>query len=289
MKKISFCFLLFLCSAKFFGQLENELNRELIKTNKISARHTYEYNLKTSDSVLKNITLYDFKGYILQELLYNENGEVVYKYVTEKTEDNLTRTMVAYDQDGQLRSTTINKYDENGNQISYHQVSPTGDILNQQKRTYNDRGQNIELFNKDRNSNIFFKATEYYYREDGQYLKDVSFNPQGKITAINEYEYDVNGNRIALYQALDNKKELVSTSEYNSKNQKIKHNRREINFITRDGRVNFGEGMNMTTYSYDREGNLIEEVEYKKNEMKKLTRYFYKKHRVYPKFCVFEK
>jgi|GEM_PF-3716730 len=278
MKKISFCFLLFLCSAKFFGQLENELNRELIKTNKISARHTYEYNLKTSDSVLKNITLYDFKGYILQELLYNENGEVVYKYVTEKTEDNLTRTMVAYDQDGQLRSTTINKYDENGNQISYHQVSPTGDILNQQKRTYNDRGQNIELFNKDRNSNIFFKATEYYYREDGQYLKDVSFNPQGKITAINEYEYDVNGNRIALYQALDNKKELVSTSEYNSKNQKIKHNRREINFITRDGRVNFGEGMNMTTYSYDREGNLIEEVEYKKNEMKKLTRYFYKKH-----------
>ena len=278
MKKISFCFLLFLCSAKFFGQLENELNRELIKTNKISARHTYEYNLKTSDSVLKNITLYDFKGYILQELLYNENGEVVYKYVTEKTEDNLTRTMVAYDQDGQLRSTTINKYDENGNQISYHQVSPKGDILNQQKRTYNDRGQNIELFNKDRNSNIFFKATEYYYREDGQYLKDVSFNPQGKITAINEYEYDVNGNRIALYQALDNKKELVSTSEYNSKNQKIKHNRREINFITRDGRVNFGEGMNMTTYSYDREGNLIEEVEYKKNEMKKLTRYFYKKH-----------
>lgn len=278
MKKISFCFLLFLCSAKFFGQLENELNRELIKTNKISARHTYEYNLKTSDSVLKNITLYDFKGYILQELLYNENGEVVYKYVTEKTEDNLTRTMVAYDQDGQLRSTTINKYDENGNQISYHQVSPTGHILNQQKRTYNDRGQNIELFNKDRNSNIFFKATEYYYREDGQYLKDVSFNPQGKITAINEYEYDVNGNRIALYQALDNRKELVSTSEYNSKNQKIKHNRREINFITRDGRVNFGEGMNMTTYSYDREGNLIEEVEYKKNEMKKLTRYFYKKH-----------
>lgn len=278
MKKFSFCFLLFLCSASIFGQLENELNRELIKANKISERHTYEYNLKTSDSLLKDITVYDSKGYILQELLYNKNGEVVYKYVTEKNEDNLTRIVGAYNQEGQLSSTTIRKYDEIGNQLSYYQVSPTGAILNQQKRTYNDRGQNIEHYKKVRNSNVFFKATELYYREDGQYLKEISFNPQGKITVINEYEYDENGNRIALYQILDNRKELVSTSEYNSKNQKIKHNRRKINFITRDGRVNFGDGMDTTTYRYDKEGNLIEEVEYKENEMKKLTRYFYKKH-----------
>lgn len=278
MKKFSFCFLLFLCSASIFGQLENELNRDLIKATKISERHTYEYNLKASDSLLKKLTTYDSEGYISQELLYNENGEVIYKYVTEKTEDNLTHTVGAYNQDGELSSTTIRKYDENGNQISYSQVSSTGAILNQQKRTYNDRGQNIELYNKDRNSNVFFKATEYYYREDGQYLKEISFNPQGKITAINEYEYDVNGNRIALYQILDNKKELVSTSEYNSKNQKIKDNRRKINFITRDGKVSFGDGMDTTTYRYDKEGNLIEEVEYEENRIKKTTRYFYKKH-----------
>lgn len=277
MKKISICFLLLLCSISIFGQLENELNRELIKTNQISEKHTYEYNLKTGDSILKNITIYDMKGYILMDLRYNENGEVVYKYVTEKTDDSLIRAVGAYDQDGQLRSTTIRNFDEKGNQISYKQVSSTGEILNHQKRTYNDLGQNIELYDKDRNSNRFFKSTEYYYLEDGQYLKDISFNPQSKITAINEYEYDENGNRIALYQIVDKRKELVSTSEYNSKNQKIKQHRRKINFITRDGRVTFGDGMNTTNYRYDNEGNLKEEAEYEKKELKKLTKYFYKK------------
>jgi len=277
MKKFSTCFLLLFCSISIFGQLENEMNRELIKTNQISEKHTYEYDLKTGDSLLKSKTVYDLEGYILKDLRYNENGEVVYKYVTEKTEDSLTRAVGAYDKDGQLRSTTIRKYDEKGNQISFNQVTPTGDILNPQKRKYNDFGQNIELYNKDRNSNKFFKATEYYYREDGQYQKEISFNPQGKITAINEYEYDENGNRTALYQIVDNIKELVSTSEYNGKNQKIKQHRRIINYITRDGRVNFGDGMNTTTFRYDNEGNLIEEAEYEKKELKKLTRYFYKK------------
>jgi hypothetical protein len=277
MKKFSICFLFFLCSISIFGQLENELYRELIKTNQISEKHSYEYDLKTGDSLLKSITIYDLKGYILKDLRYNENGEVGYKYITEKTEDSLIRAVSAYNQNGQLTSTSIREYDEKGNQINTKQVSPTGDILIHQKRTYNDLGQDIELYNKDRNSNKFFKATEYYYREDGQYLKYISFNPQGKITAINEYEYDENGNRIAMYQIVDKRKELVSTSEYNGKNQKIKQHRRTINSITRDGRVTFGDGMKTTTFRYDKEGNLIEEAEYEKKELKKLTRYFYKK------------
>jgi hypothetical protein len=277
MKKFSICFLLLFCSISFFGQLENELYRELIKTNRISEKHTYEYDLKTGDSILKNITIFDLKGYILKYLIYNEKGEQEFKYLTEKTEDSLIRAVGAYDQNGQLRSTTIRNYDEKGNQISYKQVTPTGDILNPQQRTYNDIGQNIELYNKDRNSNRFFKSTEYYYREDGQYQKEISFNAQGKITAINEYEYDENGNRTALYQIVDKIKELVSTSEYNDKNQKIKQHRRTINFITRDGRVNFGDGVKTTIFSYDKEGNLIEEAEYEKKELKKLTKYFYKK------------
>jgi hypothetical protein len=277
MKKFSFCFLLFICSISIFGQLENELSRELIKTNQICEKHTYEYNLKTGDSLLKSITIYDLKGYILKDKRYNEKGELVFKFLTEPTEDTLIRAVGAYNQNGQLRSTTIRNYDEKGNQISYKQMSPTGEVLNHQKRTYNDLGQDIVLYNKDKNSNRFIKSTEYYYREDGQYQKEISFNPQGKITAINEYEYDENGNRIALYQIVDNRKELVSTYEYNSKNQKIKHHRRTINSITRDGIVTFGDGMNTTTFRYDKEGNLMEEAEYEKKELKKLTKYFYKK------------
>lgn len=270
---MSFFFLIY--SLNLLGQMDADLTKERIKANNIKEQHTYNFNVQTGDSLLTNIILYDDNGNLLEDKHYNEKGDVVFKYVAEYNADNLLHKLIGYNQNGVVQSTTIREYDEQGNRIISYQVTPTGDTLNTQKRIYNDLGQYIEVYNKDRSSNKFFKATEFYYREDGQYKKFISFNPQGKITAIDEYEYDENGNRIALYQIVDNRKELVSTSEYNDKNQRIKQHRRNIDFMTRDGRLIFGEGNKSTAYVYNQEGNISEERVYENDELIELTRYYY--------------
>lgn len=272
---MSFFFLVY--SLNLLGQMDADLTKERIKANKINEQHTYNFDVQTGDSLLTNIIVYDVSGNLLEDKRYNEKGDVVFKYVAEYIADSLVRKLIGYDQNGAVRSTTIWDYDEQGNRVDYKQVSPTGDILVHQKRKYNDSGQDIEVLNKERNSDRFFKAHENQYRADGKLLKTISFNPNGRITGTNIYEYDDNGNRIALYREVGRDRELVSTSKYNDKNQRIEHNQRTLRGMGRDGRLIFGEGSKSTIYVYDHEGNITQERVYENDELKELTKHYYEK------------
>ena len=272
---MSFFFLVY--SLNLLAQTDADLTQERIKANNIKEQHTYNFNVQTGDSLLTNIIVYDVNGNLLEDKRYNEKGDVAYEYVAEYNANSLLYKLIGYDQNGAVQSTTIREYDEQGNQVDYKQVSPTGDILVHQKRKYNDHGQDIEVLNKERNSDKFFKAHENQYRDDGKLLKTISFNPNGRITGTDVYEYDDNGNRIALYRVVDRDRDLVSTSKYNDKNQRIEHNRRTLQGMGRDGRLIFGEGSKASIYVYDQEGNITEERVYEKDKLIELTRYYYMK------------
>jgi len=272
---MSFFFLV--CSLNLFGQMDADINKERIKANNIKEQHTYIFNLQTGDSLLTNIIVYDVNGNFLKDKRYNEKGVVVFKFVAEYNTDSLLHKLIVYDQNGVVQSTTIWEYDEQGNQVDYKQVSPTEGILVHQKRKYNDRGQDIEVLNIERNSDKFFKAQENQYRTDGKLLKTISFNPNGRITVTDLYEYDNNGNEIAIYEVVGRERDLVSTSKYNDKNQRIEQNLRTILGMGWDGKLIFGEGSKATIYVYDKEGNITEERVYEKDELKELTKYYYEK------------
>lgn len=93
---------------------------------------------------------------------------------------------------------TINKlvsiYDDRRNQIESYQIL-NGDTINCQKREYNELNLNTKLFNKEKNSQIYYLNYEWVYDEKGNYIESKSYNKKNQLTGFNKYEntYGKNG------------------------------------------------------------------------------------------------
>jgi len=270
MKKLLIITLLF--TSFLNAQNENKKKKDLIIKNNIKEILTFEYNEK-GDSIQTGIDVYDINGSHIEDLRLKSN-KVTFKYLIEHNEKNLMTKQTGHKENGEISSILLYEYDDNGNQITYKQVRENGEILGHQKRTYNDKNQNIELYNLDKKTNEFYLSYKFYYNDIDLYNSTESFNSNGKLISSSDYVYE-DGNLIKL-TSITNGKKYKTSHKYDSKGRLIEkkyHRKRNVLFNGKKIILKQWE----EKFEYDNEDNLISKISSGNRINFKIEKYFYKK------------
>ena len=254
------------------AQNENQKKKELIIKNNISEILTYQYN-QNGDSIQTGIDIYDKKGNHIEDLRL-KRGKVVFKYLIEYNEKNLMTKQTGYKKNGEISSILLYDYDDNGNQTSYKQVKENGEILGHQKRKYNSKNQNTELYNFNKKNNDFYLSSKYFYNNENQYDYTESYNSTGKLINKSKYEYE-DGNLIKLISK--SKKKYKTSYEYDQKSRLIKKNRNRKRTVILNGKKIILKKWN-EKFEYHFEDNIISKISSGNGINFIIEKYFYKKH-----------
>lgn len=256
------------------AQNDNEKKRDLLAKNNIHEILTYEYNDK-GDSTQIGRDIYDKNGNLLEDLRL-ENGKVAFKYLIEYNEKNLMTKQTGYKENGDVYSILLYEYDDNGNQITYKQVKEDGDILNHQKRIYNSRNENIELYNLVKEKNEFVLSFKFIYNALGLYQSIQRFNSKEQLVSYSDYEYkDGNLTKIASQNSKEKYKILFYYDDW-GRNIEKKYNRKK-EFTVNGNTITVNQWKER--FEYDVENNLISKVTSGNGLDLKIEKYFYIKHK----------
>lgn len=152
----------------------------------------------------------------------------------EKTSD-LYDEKYSYDADGNLigsieyiSNTLTYEYDANGNMIkgdnAAYEYDTNGNMVTKRYKDYLDRDA----------------KTIYEYDADGNMVKEVQYSGDGSVSQENNYAYDVNGNRIKMWNDFSN-----ATYEYDANGNMVKETWADYYA---------GAWTGTTTYEYDEKG-----------------------------------
>ncbi|MCK8481471.1 hypothetical protein [Psychroserpens algicola] len=100
-------------------------------------------------------------------------------------------------------------YDDAGNRTNYYQIRK-GDTLNDQKRTYDKNGNNLELFNK--KNGKYYLSFEAEYNDDNKVIHRNWYNANKALVKIEQFEY-INDGKTKLYYKTDKKGKLNLVTE----------------------------------------------------------------------------
>ncbi|WP_412984750.1 hypothetical protein [Pontimicrobium sp. IMCC45349] len=123
-------------------------------------------------------------------------------------------------------------YDDNGNRTNYFQIRK-GDTLNDQKRTYDKKGNNLELYNK-KNGKYYlsFKAS---YNDKNKITSRHWYNLSKQLIRVEEYKYSKDG-KVTEYYRTDKNGNL----SLNSKTTEIETNKHRIDYFKEAKGINYG-------------------------------------------------
>ncbi len=265
--------ILLIISINANSQNKNQKKKDLIIKNQISEILTYQYDEK-GDSIQTGIDIYDIKGNHIKDLRI-EGTKVVFKYLIEYNEKNLMTKQTGYKENGDVYSILLYEYDENGNQISYKQVRENGEILGHQKRKYNNKNQNTELYSFNKENNEFYLSYKYFYKDNGLYKSTESYNSKGKFISSSKFEY--NNENLVLLTSRFNGKKYKNSYKYDSKGRLIveKYHRKK-NVLLNGKKIVLKQWEE--TFKYDSENNMISKISSGNGLNFKVEKYFYKKH-----------
>ena len=166
-------------------------------------------------------------------------------------------------------------YDSLGNLISYKQLNPKGELVVHQKRTYNNKNQNLELYNLNKKTGLYYLSAQYQYNEKGLYTSIKNYNAAGNL--IHESKYAYNKGKLATLTSIREGKENKTTYKYNNEGR--------VSVVTHDAKryINLNGKKRVLKqweehFSYDAEGNLLRKITKNNNAIFATEKYFYEKH-----------
>ncbi|MVM36135.1 hypothetical protein GO755_39350 [Spirosoma sp. HMF4905] len=252
-----------------------ELERLTRKKNHIKEGFIYDYDIVTNDSSLVSHNFYDSTGNMTKRKNYNPNGKHSYDGIFTYNDKGLKIQETGYDENGDLMQVFVYTYDNDGNQTDYQQLSPNRKILVHQKRVFNSKRQQTELYNKLYNEDKFHLAATYSYNAEGNQIGSTTYTKNGDTGDLSEYTYDSYGNLTAIYHTGNQGKILVRTDHYDDKQQLIESKFYQRNKYYTDGQLALAPTDRRTVFKYDIDGNKIEELEWNKTVLVKRTRYYF--------------
>lgn len=227
MKNISILFLI-LSSASFSQSPEKEAYyiKRIIATEFENGdtvnHHVTSTYLDSSKNIIKDEN--SIENAISGDPKYNRKikGNDITVKVSETPQKLVTAEI---DSEGDTLHKLIRLYDENGNEVQYFQIRGS-DTVSAQKRTYDDRGNNINLYTKYKDRNKYYLSFTHkydkhdnlkeskYYNGKRNLVRHLKFKYKNtkhkKITKTSRYVY---GKGFVKY-SLTIKEENVSTTYY---------------------------------------------------------------------------
>jgi len=179
----------------------------------ITFGYSQDYPPKTKHVKTINVTVYKKKDTVQHKKLYTYYDED-WNMLTNTNNissalDEGTKRVTIVDTDREFKQAVVNAdkdtvdyivylYDENKNRTHYYQIRK-GDTLNDQKRTYDKHGNNIQLFNK--KDGAYFLRYEAEFNEDNKQTFTRWYNPKGQLTKITEMQYSKDGKTKSYYKS----------------------------------------------------------------------------------------
>lgn len=222
--------------------------------------HKYGEN----DEYLYYDCVYDSNKKIATETHYYENGTsyFVSSYKYDANQNLISKT----DNWGDTGETTY-EYDLNGNLIKENHNSGT---INYESTYKYDLNNNV-IENTWKSGDVSYK---YFYDTNGNKIKDITYDINGSVSSKTQYKYDSNNNRIWSYWEYDTgTHEELYTYDFNGNLIKEKYVHTH-----EDGEVY--EHTYTYSYIYDSDGRIVEKTttDEDKNEISNVTKYTYDLH-----------
>ena len=191
-----------------------------------------QYGVYKDDSLFSyDVSIHDVLGNILEQTVYNTDGDMTLYYVWEYDEDGsylgynrtsyekiqngvpqekalthfdrdgVETSSKTYDAEGNLTSMT---YDDRGNRMEWTYNSDgqpetltvydaEGKLARRSESAYNSDGQTAKISRYDAAGNLT-GWRDYVYNSDGQTAKEIDYDADGTLTGWQEYIYDPDGN-----------------------------------------------------------------------------------------------
>lgn len=258
------------------AQDKYEKERLIRQKNRIGQEFIYEFSLASQDSSLTAHNFYDSIGNLIKRLQFDKAKQLQYTGIIEYNAKGLMSRENGYDASGKLFQIFAYGYDKDGHQTDYQQLEPDGTVLNHQRRDYNKRGENTKVYTKPANQSIFYLSGTFDYDSKSRLTKFIIYTSGGDEMMILETVYNSTNNQVSHLRVVNNEKELQSVDLYNDKDQLI-----ETSFYEKPDYVKGGYEKEKTTrvekYTYDQEGNKLEEMTWRNKNLIKRIGYRYKK------------
>ncbi len=119
----------------------------------------------------ENITKYDEKGNMLEEVRYGSSGKI------------------------RSKSTYIYKYNEKGNKVEEVRYGSNDDTKSKGTYKYDDKGNKVEEAVYTASGKLDSKRT-YKYDENENLVETLTYDASGKVTLKNSTKYDKKGNKV---------------------------------------------------------------------------------------------
>lgn len=190
----------------------------------IGLSYTYEYD--DNGYLTKRTELYasgavsywleyenDAEGRELKETLYDNDGMHIYRELEYDEAGNMIRKS-EFEEDGTAGAQWQNEYDAAGNMIKSTIVFSTGRVYSIMEYEYDEHGNVTRYASLDGDGNVIESYRyEYELREDGLPNVTKIYDSENTVQRTKESEYDENGNLIKE-TTFDNQNEIMMIVKY---------------------------------------------------------------------------
>ncbi|WP_077919341.1 hypothetical protein [Spirosoma sp. 209] len=254
-----------------------ELERLTRQKSHIRQVLTYGFDQATNDSSLVAHDFYDSLGNLVERRQYNFIGKLQYRGLLTYNDRGLCTQETGYKGDDSLLQFFIYTYDKEGNRTDYQQLSSDKKVLVHQKSIFNSKGQHIKLYDQSEERGDFYLSATFAYDSAGRSSIFTMYSVDGDTGGCYEYYYDDRDNLTETYQVMGDQKTLVYKNRYNEKKQLIEKQYYQRNQYITNGRPQTVPSDRRILFTYDAEGNIIDESTWNKATLVKRTRYYFVK------------
>lgn len=178
---------------------------ELVYVWGICGEPIKQYGVYKDDSLFSyDVSIHDVLGNILEQTVYNADGDMTLYYVWEYDEDGsylgYNRTSYEKIQNGVPQEKTLTHFDRDGVETSSKTYDAEGNLTSM---TYDDRGNRMEwTYNSDGQQETLTvydaegklaRRSEFAYNSDGQTAKISRYDAAGNLTGWRDFVYDSDG------------------------------------------------------------------------------------------------
>lgn len=224
------------------------------------------------------------KNDIISYKYFNKDGKLIEQI------GNEYRIKYSYDSNGKLKEklncriyncdlgwSEVLKYDDNGNYIGINIIPKKNKSIIPKKfeqTKFYDNKNNLVKELSDSGTDVKgnnWEKWKYYYYENNRIVREIE-KSNDEVIWNGEYEYDANNNLVSIKRK-NNQKYETESFQYDKQKKLIKKRIQNDELLA--DTVSFSVYNNSTTYEYDKQGRLIQEITFN-HKGKEHKRFVYK-------------
>ena len=131
---------------------------EFIDSSKSLIKSVYNNTISKEKSIYR----FDAKGNIIEEVSYDQNGDLLYRYVILYTNFNKPAELIEYSGNGTVYERWVYKYNSSNQNSEVLQFNSSNELFRKYKNLYDEFGNQKEVLTEDTSGNLIERTISVY-------------------------------------------------------------------------------------------------------------------------------